>query len=134
MRLKKFTTYSLVFVLCLLAQSVLVSYSVASTPATSAGRQHTLTIKSDGTPWAWGFNASGHPGDGSTTIQRNPPVQIGSDNTWIMVSAGGGNYSLELKWAGTPWAWAVNNYGQLGDGTTIRRNSPVRAGTKKTVG
>ncbi len=48
------TDYSLAFALSLLAQSVVVSYSVASTPVISAGKQHTLTIKSDGTLWVRG--------------------------------------------------------------------------------
>ncbi|MBM4165221.1 MAG: hypothetical protein FJ222_12395, partial [Lentisphaerae bacterium] len=35
-------------------------------------------------------------------------------------------YSLALKSDGTVWAWGDNTYGQLGDGTTTRRLTPVR--------
>ncbi|WP_083682631.1 RCC1 domain-containing protein [Archangium sp. Cb G35] len=43
--------------------------------AISAGRNHSLAVREDGTLWAWGSNAAGRLGDG-TTIQRATPVQV----------------------------------------------------------
>jgi alpha-tubulin suppressor-like RCC1 family protein len=40
--------------------------------------------------------------------------------------ATGDNFSLALKNDGTVWTWGQNSHGQLGDGTTIDRNTPVR--------
>ena len=37
-----------------------------------------------------------------------------------------GGYSLVVKSDGTAWTWGANDYGQLGDGTTLKRTSPVR--------
>jgi alpha-tubulin suppressor-like RCC1 family protein len=39
--------------------------------------------------------------------------------------AAGRYHNLALKDDGTVWAWGYNNYGQLGDGSTAQRNSPV---------
>ena len=40
--------------------------------------------------------------------------------------AGGAYHSLAAKSDGTAWAWGYNNYGQLGDGTTVNRTRPVQ--------
>jgi len=44
------------------------------------------------------------------------------------VIAAGGGHSLALKEDGTLWAWGANFYGQLGDGTTIDKYTPVQIG------
>jgi alpha-tubulin suppressor-like RCC1 family protein len=50
---------------------------------------HTAAIKTDGTLWTWGKNASGQLGD-NTTTQRNIPVTtFAGGNNWKSVSAGG---------------------------------------------
>ncbi|HYO59410.1 MAG TPA: RCC1 repeat-containing protein, partial [Archangium sp.] len=47
-------------------------------------------------------------------------------NLEATVLAGGNDHSSALKQDGTVWAWGYNGYGQLGDGTTTRRTSPVQ--------
>jgi alpha-tubulin suppressor-like RCC1 family protein len=98
----------------------------------SAGGYHTIALKSNGTLWAWGYNGLGSLGDGTTT-DKNSPVQIGSDNKWISIAAGGGwGHTIALKSDGTLWAWGANFDGQLGDGTTAQRNSPTQEATHST--
>lgn len=46
-------------------------------------------------------------------------------NCWKAVSAGY-DYTLALKNDGTVWAWGDNGAGQLGDGTTTNRSSPIQ--------
>ncbi|MDI6050789.1 kelch repeat-containing protein [Flavobacterium sp. XS2P24] len=89
-----------------------------------AGYAHTIGIQSDGTLWAWGFNVYGQLGDG-TTIDKNIPIQIGNSTSWKSISTGA-IYSVGIQSAGLDFCATGNNdYGQLGDGTNIAKNSFV---------
>jgi alpha-tubulin suppressor-like RCC1 family protein len=92
----------------------------------AAGIKHSLAIKSDGTLWSWGDNQSGQLGDGTVGLNngKTSPIQIGIDNNWQDVAAGD-IHSLALKTDGTLWSWGGNYSGQLGDGTNVRRTSPI---------
>ena len=68
----------------------------------SALNFHSLALKSDGTLWAWGYNDFGQFGDGTTT-ESEGPIQIGTDTTWVTISAGCW-YSHAAKSDGTIWA------------------------------
>jgi inhibitor of cysteine peptidase len=93
--------------------------------ALSSGSDHTLALKSDGTVVAWGDNSDGQLGDGTTTARRLSPVAVPGLAAVSAVSASVGNTSFALKSDGTVMAWGKNDYGQLGDGSTAQRNSPV---------
>jgi alpha-tubulin suppressor-like RCC1 family protein len=89
-----------------------------------SGTFHSLAIRSNGTLWTWGNNCFGVLGDG-TTINRSSPVSVlGGFTDWCQVN-GDICHSLALRSNGTLWSWGINNTGQLGDGTTISRSSPV---------
>ena len=94
-----------------------------------AGGLHTVFLKSDGTVWAAGKNGDGQLGDGAT-INRSNPVQVvdsgGSPFTGVTRVSTGPYHTVYLKSDGTVWAAGSNNYGQLGDGTTIDRSNPVQ--------
>ncbi|AZB10812.1 T9SS C-terminal target domain-containing protein [Chryseobacterium sp. G0162] len=94
----------------------------------SAGWLHSLGMKTDGTLWGWGNNSDGQLGDG-TTISKSTPTQIGTGTNWKNVSTNNYSSSVGLKTDGTLWAWGRNTYGQLGDGTTVRRLNPTQIGT-----
>ncbi|MDQ8734335.1 fibronectin type III domain-containing protein [Paenibacillus sp. LHD-38] len=91
----------------------------------AAGSSHTLALKSDGTVWTWGHNYSGQLGDGSTTSSSSP-VQVSELDSVYAIATNDGSHSLAVKSDGTVWAWGNNSLGQLGDGTTINRYTPVQ--------
>jgi alpha-tubulin suppressor-like RCC1 family protein len=91
----------------------------------SAGWAHYLALKSDGTVWVWGRNENGQLGDG-TTASTQIPVQAHGLIDIIYIATDGGNSSFALKSDGTVWAWGCNGGGQLGNGTTVNRHSPVQ--------
>ena len=98
--------------------------------AISAGGNHTVALKNDGTVttvWAWGLNSSGQLGDG-TTDSKKTPVQVSDLTGIVMAISAGGSHTVALKNDGTVWAWGSNDYGQLGDGTTAESHIPVQVG------
>ena len=92
-------------------------------PPVASGHHHNLAVKSDGTLWAWGTNDYGQLGDGTTGVDRSPPVRV-SGLTGVVGVAVSGSSSLAVKSDGTLWAWGFNGNGQLGDGTTTDRLTP----------
>ena len=72
-------------------------------------------MKTDGTLWAWGSNAFGQVGNGSSGGTVGFPQQIGLD--FVSVAAGE-SHSLALKTDGSLGAWRANFTGQVGDGTS----------------
>lgn len=96
----------------------------------AAGHSHTAYIKPDGTVWSWGANNYGQLGDG-TTIQRRSPVQVKGPGgqgflSSVVAVAASNNHTLALKSDGTVWSWGWNDFGQLGDGTSITRHTPIQ--------
>ena len=92
----------------------------------AAGYAHTLAIDEAGYLWAWGLNNYGQLGKGHTT-KSSIPLEVKAGTKFIAIAAGGvdDGFSLAIDSNGSLWAWGRNAYGQLGDGTTTNRTSPV---------
>ena len=100
---------------------------LANVVAVSAGQNATVALKSDGTVWTWGSNFYGALGEGivrNADGQRFIPAQVAGLTGMVAVSVG--NHAVAVKNDGTVWAWGDNGYGQLGDGTTTFRATPVQ--------
>jgi alpha-tubulin suppressor-like RCC1 family protein len=93
--------------------------------AICAGAYHTLALDSSGNVWAWGINSSGQLGDGTTTQQNMAEELTTLGGISVQELAAGAYHSLMLTTSGTVEAWGLNSTGQVGDGTTTQRNSPV---------
>jgi alpha-tubulin suppressor-like RCC1 family protein len=94
--------------------------------AASSRSYHALAIQTNGTLWAWGYNAYGQVGDG-TTAYRSSPKQIGSLTNWAYVAKTTLS-SIAIKTNGTLWTWGRNNTGQLGLNNGTYYSSPKQVG------
>ena len=94
----------------------------------SIGSYHAGAIKTDGTLWVWGDNGTLGKlglGDAGADTDRSSPVQLGSLTDWNSLEFGS-NHSLAVKTDNTLWVWGLNSKGQLGQGDTVNRSSPVQ--------
>jgi len=90
----------------------------------SAGQNHTLAVKTNGSLWAWGCNLQGQLGNGETSRLPNTfPIKIMEEAFLVSASV---EHSMAVKTDGSLWTWGRNNYGQLGDGTETDRSAPVK--------
>ena len=99
--------------------------------SSSCSSIHTLALKNNGTLYVFGSSwasGSGALGLGDSINQVSYPTQIGNDSDWIYINSAF-NTSFAIKTNGTLWGWGQNDYGQLGDGTTVDKNVPTQIGT-----
>ena len=94
----------------------------------AGGRDFVLAVKHAGTLWSWGRAASGVLGDGAA-LNKSTPVQVGALTCWKSVWASSAGYvSAGLTVDGKLFRWGTNANGQIGDGTTVDKSSPVQVG------
>jgi alpha-tubulin suppressor-like RCC1 family protein len=105
---------------------VAVSGLTGGIRAISAGTTFGLALLKSGTVKAWGANEYGQLGNGSSTGPETcasfepcseTPVAV-SGLSGVTAVAGGGGHSLALLSDSTVMAWGLNEYGELGNGTT----------------
>jgi len=92
--------------------------------ATAAGGTHTCAVTVDGGVKCWGSNNYGQLGDG-TTLDRNIPVDVSELTSGVVAVAAGGLHTCALMEDSSVRCWGANWDGQLGDGTTTQRTTPV---------
>ena len=95
----------------------------------TSGYCFSVALLQDHTLVAWGNNANGELGDGTTTDRYTPVPVVGIDHV-IWVSAGW-THVVAIKADGTVWTWGANTWngafsgsGKLGDGTTADHYTP----------
>ncbi len=95
----------------------------------SLGTGHTSVLTSDGRLFVWGKNWASQLGD-DTSINRMLPTEITHhfdliDNETIIRVFLGHDHSSAITSTGRIFTWGSNLQGQLGDGTTIHRQTPT---------
>ena len=120
-----------------------IAVQVAGTPLAgktivqiAAGADHSLALDSDGALYAWGSNAYGQLGNGTTT-NSSVPVAVKIAGTplagkTIVQIAAGANHNMVLTSDGAVYTWGWNYHGQLGNNTKTNSNTIVAVQTIST--
>lgn len=91
---------------------------------------------STGAYYNWGYNAAGQLGNGTTTDSA-VPVMVTLPAAVRQVFQGGSGakngQTMAILGNGSVWAWGSNDRGQLGDGTLVSSDVPVRVDVPRGV-
>lgn len=87
-----------------------------------AGSTHTCALTSAGTVKCWGQGAFLGTG---TWISSLTPVDVVGMNSGVLAIAAGAYHTCALTSAGAVKCWGSNDWGQLGDNTTLGKTTPT---------
>ena len=108
--------------------------NITNAEAVAAGGSHTCAVLSDGSVQCWGSNDNGQLGNSSSdncvtpsgtsvSCSATPRAVLGITDA-IAVAAGGWHTCAVLR-SGSVQCWGLNDYGQLGNDTTLNSLFPV---------
>ena len=103
---------------------LMISAPGSGVAGVAAGMYHTCAVSTAGAAACWGLNLNGQLGDGTTTT-RLAPVWVSGLGSGVVVLAAGYAHTCALTTGGAVQCWGRNGEGQLGDGTTMDRLTPV---------
>jgi alpha-tubulin suppressor-like RCC1 family protein len=93
----------------------------------AAGTNFSCAVDDSGAVTCWGANSSGELGNGTTTPSLTPVPVTGLSSGVVELVAGNGHACARTT-TDALYCWGRNNFGQLGDGTTTNRTTPVLVG------
>jgi alpha-tubulin suppressor-like RCC1 family protein len=95
--------------------------------ALAASGDLTTLVMQNGTVLSAGSNTNGQLGNGSTGGTSGALVQaVGMSRVVAVAQSCGASHCAVLRADGTVWTWGLNQYGELGNGTTTDSNVPVQ--------
>lgn len=92
--------------------------------AIAAGDNFTCALLQTGGIKCWGINSVGQLGNGATT-PASAPVDVAGLSSGVTALTANTDHSCALLQGGTVKCWGANGSGQLGDGSTTNRTTPV---------
>ena len=98
----------------------------------SAGTSHTCAIASDNKAYCWGNNKSGNLGNNSTT---NSLIPVAVNTTGVLAGktikqiSAGSSHTCAIASDDKAYCWGNNNFGVLGNGSTVNSSVPVAVNT-----
>jgi alpha-tubulin suppressor-like RCC1 family protein len=90
----------------------------------AAGGNHSCAVMRNGAARCWGQNDRGQLGDGTRTGRRTPVAVTGLAGGVAAIVAGT-LHTCAVTSSHAVKCWGYNHYGQIGDGTTTTRITPV---------
>lgn len=96
----------------------------SSVTSITTGAEHSCAVTSAGAAQCWGENRSGQVGNDSTFDAGLPTDVVGLSSGVTRIAAGQ-SHTCALTSGGSVKCWGANAAGQLGDGTTTQRLTPV---------
>jgi alpha-tubulin suppressor-like RCC1 family protein len=93
--------------------------------ALTAGEEFTCALTRTGGVKCWGLNQNGELGNDGIGFDSPTPVDVVGLKSGVLVVAAGRSHACVATTGGAAKCWGSNNYGQLGDGTTTARFTPV---------
>jgi hypothetical protein len=100
------------------------SASATNVSSISTGAVHVCVRTASGGAKCWGYNEVGMVGDG-TKIDRHKPVNVQGLGSGVADVQAVWDHSCALTVGGGVKCWGHNGDGELGDGTLLKRPSPV---------
>ena len=99
---------------------------INDTAQISAGGGHTCALRRTGAITCWGWNEYGELGNGQAGegSSSNVPVEVQNMTDATAITAGG-SHTCALRRTGAIACWGLNEYGQLGNGTTDSSSEPA---------
>ena len=116
------------FVVCTTSSNIEAQTPLGGITKIAAGNGHTCAVTTTGTVKCWGLNFFGQLGDNSTTNRYTPVDVIAGPSLPALAGVSslttGLNHTCVLISGGAK-CWGDNARGQLGDGSTTPRLTPV---------